>query len=288
MNKVAIVTDTSVSIPKELTQEYGIQVVPLLLHLDNKTYRDTVDIKTPDELFELVKKSSKFPTTSTPPPGEFAEVYRQLSQKVGNILTITISSVLSGCFDSASQAREIIKSELPDINIEVFDSKTTVGAMGLMVLAAARAAAAGQDMDAVVKVAEDIRSKVNLLYVFDTLDYLAKSGRISKAAALAGNMLNMKPITEISTSLGRPFVVARPRTKKKALQALLEIVKQRVGTTDSLHVVVEHTCAPEEAARLKEIVLDQFNCTEVLLCEYNPIASLIVGPGVVGLDFYQE
>ena len=288
MSRVAIVTDTSVSLPQESIQEHDIQVVPLLLHLDGSTYKDTIDIKTPDELFQLVKKSSNFPTTSTPPPGEFTAVYRQLSQKVDSILTITISSELSGCFEAASQAKGIIKRELPDINIEVFDSKTTVGAMGLIVLAAARAAAAGQDIEAVVKVAKDIRTKVNLLYIFDTLSYLARSGRISKAAALAGNMLSMKPITEISTSLGRPFVVARPRSKKKALQALLEIVKQRVGTTDSLHVVVEHTCAVEEAQRLKDIVIDQFNCAEVLLCEYNPVASLIVGPGVVGLDFYQE
>ena len=287
MNKVAIVTDTTASIPEELIRKYGIQVVPLLLHADNKTYKDTIDLKTPDELFQLVKNSSQFPTTSAPPPSEYAEVYRQLSRKVNSIITITISSNLSMCFQSARQASEIIKSELPDINIEVFDSKTTVGAMGLMVLAAARAANSGQDMEAIVKIAEDIRSKVNLLYIFDTLSYLAKSGRISKAAALSGNMLSMKPITEITTSLGRPFVVARPRSKKKALQALLGLVKQRVRTNDSLHVMVEHVCSPQEAERLEDIVTDQFNCAEVLLCEYNPIASLIVGPGVVGLDFYQ-
>ena len=288
INKVAIITDTSVSIPKELAQQYGIQIVPLLLYLGDKTYKDTIDIKTPDELFQLVKKSSKFPTTSTPPPGEFAEVYRQLSQKAGSILTITISSVLSACFASASQAKEMVKSELPNINIEVFDSKTTTGALGLIVLAAARAAASGQDLKAVVKVVEGIKSKVNHLYVFDTLSYLARSGRISKAAAMAGNMLSMKPITEMPTSLGRAVVVARPRTKKKALQVLLEMVKQRVKTSSPLHVMVDYTCAPKQAERLKQTVVDQFNCAEVFICEYNPIASLIVGPGVVGIEFYQE
>jgi len=181
----------------------------------------------------------------------------------------------------------VVKSELPDINIEVFDSRSTTGGLGLMVLAAARAAASGQNMPAVIKAAEDVRSKINHLYVFDTLSYLARSGRISKAAAMAGNILSMKPITEMPTSLGRAVVVARPRTKKKALQVLLEMVRDRVKTDEPLHVLVEHVCAAEEAERLKGIVQGQFNCAEVLLCEYSPISSLIVGPGVVGLSCYQ-
>lgn len=288
MNKVAIVTDSTASIPPELIQEYDIKVLPLLLHLEGGTYKDRVDVKTPAELFELVKKSTQFPTTAAPPPGEYVEVYRQLGRKVNNILSLTMSSVLSLTFGSASQAKEVVNSELPDINIEVFDSRSTTGGLGLMVLAAARAAASGQDMPAVVKAAEEVRSKINHLYVFNTLSYLAKSGRISKAAAMAGNMLSMKPITEMPTSLGRAVVVARPRTKKKALQALLEMVRERVKTKGPLHVLVEHVCAPEEAEGLKGIVQDQFNCAEVLLCEYSPISSLIVGPGVVGLSCYQE
>ena len=287
MNKVAIVTDSSASLPPELIKQYEIKVLPLLLHLEGETYKDRIDIKTPAELFELVKKASEFPTTSAPPPGEFVEVYRQLSRKVNSILTLTMSSVLSMTFGSATQAREVVKSELPDINIEVFDSRSTTGGLGLMVLAAARAAASGQNMPAVIKAAEDVRSKINHLYVFDTLSYLARSGRISKAAAMAGNILSMKPITEMPTSLGRAVVVARPRTKKKALQVLLEMVRDRVKTDEPLHVLVEHVCAAEEAERLKGIVQGQFNCAEVLLCEYSPISSLIVGPGVVGLSCYQ-
>jgi len=288
MNKVAIVTDSSASIPPELIKQYDIKVLSLLLHLEGETYKDRVDVKTPAELFELVKKSTQFPTTSAPPPGEYVEVYRQLGKKVSNIFTLTMSSVLSMTFGSATQAKEVVKSELPDINIEVFDSRSTTGGLGLMVLAAARAAASGQGMPAVIKAAEDIRAKINHLYVFDTLSYLAKSGRISKAAAMAGNMLSMKPITEMPTSLGRAVVVARPRTKKKALQVLLDMIIDRVETDGPLHVLVEHVCAIEEAERLKQIVQDQFNCAEVLLCEYSPISSLIVGPGVVGLSFYQE
>jgi len=286
MNKVAIVADTCVVIPQELVDKYGIQLIPMLFHLENKTYTDTVDIKTPDELFQLVKKSSKFPTTSAPSPGRYAELYRQLSRQAEGILSVTVSSEMSASFKSATQAKEVIETELPHTEIQAFDSRTTASGMGLVVLAAARAAASGQDMKAVVKVAEDIKSKVNHFGIFDSLSWLVRSGRISKAAAMVGNMLSMKPIGE--TSQGRHIVVARPRTRKKAIQVLLEIVKQRVGTTSPLHIIVEHTSWLEEAERLKQMVLDQFNCAEVFLCEYTPVVSLIVGPGVVGLGFYQE
>jgi DegV family protein with EDD domain len=288
MSKVAIVTDTSVNIPKDLTRKYDIHLVPLVFHLDNKTYRDTVDIKTTDELFQLVKKSSNFPTTSAPSPGEYAQLYRQLSKSADGVFNATISANLSMTFKSATQAKEEVENELPNLSIEIFDSRTTVGAMGFIVLAAARAAASGKDLKEVLKVAEDIRDKINYLFMMDTLSYLARSGRISKAAALAGNMLSMKPLTEISTITGRPSVLARPRTKKKALQTLVDIVKERVIDPNPLHVMIDHTGLVEEAESLRQTFLNEFNCAEVLICRYNPVASLIVGPGGVGFSFYQE
>jgi DegV family protein with EDD domain len=288
MGKIAIVTDTSVTIPEDLIRKHDIHLMPLVFHLDNKTYRDTIDVKTTDELFRMVSKSSNFPTTAAPPPGEYAELYRRLGKKADAIFNATISANLSMTFKSATQAREEVKSELPNLPIEVFDSKTTVGAMGFIVLAAARAAASGQGIKAVVKAAEDTRTRINYLFMMDTLSYLARSGRISKAAALAGNMLSMKPLTEISTVTGRPSVLARPRTKKKALQSLMEIVRQRVTSPKPIHVMIDHTGLVEEAESLKETFLSEFNCAEVLVCRYNPISSLIVGPGGVGFGFYQE
>jgi DegV family protein with EDD domain len=288
MGKIAIITDTSVSIPEDLIHKHRIHLMPLVFHLDNKTYRDTVDIKTADELFQLVSKSSNFPTTAAPPPGEYAELYRRLSREVDAIFNATISSNLSMTFKSASQAKKEVKDELPDLSIEVFDARTTVGAMGFIVLAAAQAAASGHDIKAVVKVAEEVRSRVNYLFMMDTLSYLARSGRISKAAALAGNMLSMKPLTEISTITGRPSVLTRPRTKKKALQNLVEIVKQRVTSPKPIHFMIDHTGLAAEAESLRETFLSEFNCAEVLVCRYNPVASLIVGPGGVGFGFYQE
>lgn len=272
MGRVAIVTDSSVSIPDEMIRQYDIELVPLVFHLDNKTYRDLIDIRTGDELFQLVDKSRNFPTTSAPPPGEYVKTYRRLADHTDSIFNVTMSSNLSMTFKSANQARQEVQSELPNLKIEVFDSKTTVGAMGAIVLAAARAAAAGQDLAAIVTLGEELRARVSYLFMMDTLSYLARSGRISKAVALAGNMLSMKPITEISTETGRPSVLARPRTKSKALQTLLDIMKDRTGTTKPIRLMIDHTGLVAEAEKLRETILNEFNCAEILMCRYHPIS----------------
>jgi len=287
MSKIGIVVDTGSTIPQELIKEYGIEVVPVITLFGDKPYRDWIDLKTPAELFELIEKSDKFPTTSAPPPTDYLEVYRRLSQKVDSILCVTISSKMSMCFESATLAKEMAKKELPNVKIEVFDSRMVVGATGFIALAAARAGAAGQDIAQAIEAAKEVRSKTNFICIMDTLSYLAKSGRIGKASALMGNMLSIKPIIEVSPSTGLVEPVARVRTKPKAVDRLLEMVEQRVGK-NPLHVIVQHTIVPEEAERLKEIVSAQFNCAELHVCEFNPTATLITGPRNLGLSFYSD
>ncbi len=288
MTKVGVVVDSGVGIPEELINEYGIEIVPLVTVFGDKLYRDRIDLKTPSELFQLIDKSDKFPTTSAPSPTAYLESYRHLSQKVDSIFYVAMSSKLSVSFNAATMAKEMAEGELPDVKIEVFDSMTTVGAAGLVALAAARAGAAGKSLAQVVKLAKEVRSKVTMIFVMDTLSYLAKSGRIGRAQALMGNMLSIKPIVEIPTSSGRVEPVTRVRTKPKAVRQLLDIVEQRVGTEKPIHIMVEHTAVPEEAARLKEIVSERFNCAELLLCEFNPTGAVTIGPGNLGLSFYSD
>jgi DegV family protein with EDD domain len=288
VSKVGIIVDSAVSIPKELIREYGIQVVPLVAIFSDKSYRDLIDLKTPNEIFQLIDKSAKFPTTSAPSPSDYLNVYRRVSEKVVIIFFVYISAALSMCFRSATLAKEMAQNELPKVKIEVFDSRTTVGAMGLITLAAARAAASGKDIAQVVEAAKGVRSRVNMIFIFDTLSYLAKSGRIGRAAALMGNMLSIKPIVEVSTATGLVEPVGRVRTKPKAVKYLLEVVEQRVGVKKPVHMMVEHTRSLDEAKELKQMVSDQFNCVELLLCEFNPVAALITGPKMLGLSFYRD
>lgn len=288
MSKVGVVVDSAVSIPKELVEEYDIRIVPLQAIFTDRTYRDGIDLKTAEELFQLVEKADKYPTSSAPAPADYLETYRQLSQEVDSIFCVTISGGLSMCLKAATLAKEMAQKELPGVRIEVFDSRTTVGGMGLVTLAAARAAASGKDIPQIVEAVSKVRERVNCVLVFDTLSYLAKSGRVGRAAALMGTVLSIKPIVEVSSATGLVEPVARVRTKPKAIKKLMEIVEQRVGTKTQVHIMVEHTRSLDEAERVKQMAAERFNCVELLLCEFNPVAALITGPRGVGLSFYSD
>jgi len=289
MAKVGVVADTAASIPEDLIQEYEINMIPLLSVFPDKTYRDRVDIKEASQLFALIDKADKFPTSSAPPPTDYLSFYRELSQKkVDNILCVTVSSEMSMCLKSATMAKEMAQSELPDVNIEIFDSRTTMGGFGLIVLAAARAAAEGKDMNQVIKAASEVRDKVNCLVLFDTLSYLAKSGRVGRGRALMGNILSIKPIVEVPPSTGVVEPVTRIRTRPKAIKHLLEIARRRSKPGDKMHFLVEHTVSAGEAEKLSQMLGEEFDCAEVLICDTQPVAALITGPKNIMLSFYSD
>lgn len=289
MSKIGVVADTAASIPEDLIQEYGISMIPLITVFEDKSYRDGIDLKEASQLFELVYKADKFPTSSAPPPVDYLDLYRKLAQdKVEGILSITISSELSMCFDAATQSKKMAQKELPGINIEVFDSRTTVGGFGLIVLAAARAAAEGKDMGQVIKAASEARDKLSCVVLFDTLSYLAKSGRLGRGAALMGTILSIKPIAEVPPSTGMVEPVTRVRTRPKAIKYLVEIARRRSKPGDKMHFLVEHTVISEEADKLIQMLNEEFDCAEVLSCDTQPVAALKIGPKSIGLSFYSD
>jgi DegV family protein with EDD domain len=289
MTKVGVVADTAASIPEDLIQKYGIAMVPLITVFEDKSYRDGIDLQEASQLFELVYKADKFPSSSAPPPADYLDLYRQLAQdKVEGIISITISSGLSMCFNVASQAKEMVKKELPGVKIEVFDSRTTVGGFGLIVLAAARAAAEGKNLTQVVKAASEVKDKLHCVILFDTLSYLAKSGRLGRGAALMGTILSIKPIAEVPPSTGMVEPITRVRTRPKALKHLVDIVRRRSKPGDKMHFLVEHTVTSEEAEKLTRMLNEEFDCAEVLTCDTQPVAALKIGPRSIGLSFYSD
>jgi DegV family protein with EDD domain len=289
MTKVGVVADTAASIPEDLIQKYGIAMAPLITVFEDKSYRDGIDLQEASQLFELVYKADKFPSSSAPPPADYLNLYRQLAQnKVEGIISITISSGLSMCFNVASQAKEMVKKELPGVKIEVFDSRTTVGGFGLIVLAAARAAAEGKNLTQVVKAASEVKDKLHCIILFDTLSYLSKSGRLGRGAALMGTILSIKPIAEVPPSTGMVEPITRVRTRPKALKHLVDIVRRRSKPGDKLHFLVEHTVTSEEAEKLTRMLNEEFDCAEVLTCDTQPVAALKIGPRSIGLSFYSE
>src|SRR4030065_453867 len=248
MRKVAVVADSVCCLPQEIVEKYDICVVPLQIVYEGKCFRDGVDI-TPNEVYKIMRKKENLPTTSTASAGDFLNAYRQVSQKAESILCITVTSLQSKTCEAASAAKYIAKEEIPNTIIEVFDSRSVAGALGFIVREAARFASKGAGLAEVVEIARNMMGKVNFLAMLDTLYYLARLGRIARAAAWAGNVLDMKPVLEHNPAVGETMPVARPRTKRRAIERMLQIMATRTGGSP-VHVMVQHADELEEAKKL--------------------------------------
>ena len=286
MKKVAIVTDSVCCLPPELVAKHSIRVVPLLISFRGMTHRDGVDI-TPTEVYQIMRRDEDLPTTSIPSPGDFVKAYTEVSQQAESILCVTLTSMQSKMYETATVAKEMAAESLPRTTIEVFDSRAVAGALGFIVLEAARAADQGASLDEVRAVAQRMMGKVNALFMVDTLHFLARTGRIGRAAAWAGAVLNVKPVVEHSTAVGETAPFARPRSKAKAVDLMLQTMAERVGNS-TVHVLVHHADELEEGEKLKSEIGHRFKCAELYLTEFTPAMGVHAGPGVLAVTFWKE
>ncbi len=225
MKKVAIVTDTTACIPHGHVMKYDIEVVPVQLIFEDKAYRDGIDIS-PTKFYALLRRVEKLPTTSASSPDPYFEAYRKASQRAESILCLTEPSKFSAMFNSASIAKEMAKTALSSVTIEVLDCTTAAAGQGLVALAAARAAAAGQALNEIIETANNVMERVNLFATLDTLHYLVKSGRVPQAAALVNSLLKIKPIFTPNHADAR--TVALTRTISSAIKRMLKLMEQKV------------------------------------------------------------
>lgn len=279
MSKIAIVTDSTVCLPQELVQRYGIHVVPTCIHRGKEAFRDGVDI-TPKQVYQWLREGCRL-TTSQPSIGEFHQFFAELSKRSEAIVSIFIGAGLSGTYSSALHATTLLE----DFPIRVIDSQTVSMAHGFVVLAAARAAEAGATLAQIVEASKAMIPRVNLLAALETLEYVRRSGRVPAIAALAGSLLKISPIVEVKE--GQVGIFATVRTKRRALERLLEEAKRRMG--DSLvHAAIIHGDVLEEAERLKEQVVQRFDLAELYIADIPPVLAVHAGPEALGLIFYKE
>lgn len=286
MPRVAIVTDSVCCLPPELVAKHSIRVVPLLISFRGMTYRDGVDI-TPGEVYRIMRRDEDLPTTSIPSPGDFVKAYTEVSRHAESIFCITLTSLQSKMYETATVAKEMAAEAMPSNTIEVFDSRAVAGALGFIVLEAARAADQGASLDEVRAAAQKMMERVNALFMVDTLHFLARTGRIGRAAAWAGAVLNVKPVVEHSTSVGETSPFARPRSKAKAVELMLQTMAERVGNS-GVHVLVHHADELEDGENLKAEIARRFRCNELYLTEFTPAMGVHAGPGVLAIAFYKD
>jgi DegV family protein with EDD domain len=285
MRKVAVVTDTTACVPMEQVARYDIEVVPVQLIIEGKTYQDGIDIS-PTEFYSLLREAKKMPSTSSSSPEPYLEAYHRASQKAPSILCLTEPSRFSAMFDSARVAMDMARKILHNVTIEVLECTTAAAGQGLVTLAAARAATLGKSLNEVKETARNIMSRVNLFATLDTLHYLAKSGRVPQAAAMVNSLLSIKPIFTLNHSDAR--TVALPRTMKSAIKHMLKLMEQKITRGKPLHVAVMHADTPETAITLKNRISSMFECQEIFITEFTPVMGVHTGPGLIGVAFYDE
>lgn len=285
MTGIVLITDSAACIPPHLVEEYGIQVVPLTLVLDGKAYPDQADGDN-HQFFEHLKWARRPPTTSSPPPGDYLEAMRRAARRAQAALCITVASRFSVSYDSALQAAETARAELPGLQVKVIDSGAAAMAQGFMVLEAARAVAGGADLEATAARVEAMKPSVAVIAMLDTLDYLARGGRVPRVAAWASSLLQFKPITEFRHDGVR--LVARARVRARARERLLSLLETRAAGSRSLHVCVHHADALEEAEALAERIRSRLDPAELYISEFTRVMSAHTGPGLLGFAFYAD
>ena len=282
MAKVAVVTDSVASIPKELLEQLDIHFVPYYIHRGTETMRDLVTA-TGESFYEWMKSATEIPKTANPSPGEYMEKYLMLAkQGIQDIISIHITSKGSGAYSAARAAKKMVTEEHPKLRIEVIDSLNVQMCQGWMAIEAARAALKGYSLSEVTARVKAMIPVTKMYQTADTLKYLYLGGRIGRAKHLVASMLDIKPI--ISMEDGEIVSLGQARTRNKVYRLMVEKLNNYVGQ-GAVRIAYVHAAAKEEAEKLKEMVETRVEVIESLITELSPALGVHTGPGTVGFCF---
>lgn len=269
---IKIVTDSSSEISPEMAKEMGITVVPIYIRFGEEVYKERVTISD-EEFYKRLLEGSIHPATIQPGPDDFIKVYEQVAREADGIISIHISTKLSGTVNSALQAKSMVKTRCP---IEVVDSRTISTALGLIIMATTDAARHEKELQQILEIAKEAIDNTHLLCLLDTLKYLQIGGRIGKAKALLGTVLNVKPL--ISIKDGEVVPIGRVRSRSKGLEQLYNFVKGAASLED---VGVGYTTTLVDALKLHQRVTSVFNKDRVKLMRLGSTLGVHLGPGAL-------
>lgn len=276
---VVVVTESQTCIPDPVARELGIVVLPYLLHLDDHTYRDGVEL-TAEEFYRLLPTLKEPASTSSIPPGTFLETFAELAESADGILVVTLASTMSATYANARLAADSF-SRVP---VEVFDSGTAAMAQGLVVMEAAAAAGSGLPLERCLEVARRAAERVELFAYISTLEYLRKSGRVNAIMAFAADALSIKPVFRFKA--GEAHLVARKRSEEKARLFIARRVEEHYKKRGVLKISVFHADARPEAEELSVLIKQRVEVDgDILITEFTPVMGCHTGPGVVGAAF---
>ncbi|MFZ5688266.1 MAG: DegV family protein [Bacillota bacterium] len=279
MANVKVFTDSTAYLTDEDKEQLGITVVPLVITFQNSSYKERVEIKDEDFYKALAEKGG-FPTTSQPSAGDFAKAYQENANEGDEIISIHISSAISGTYASAISAAGM----LPNYNISVFDSFTTAVGLRYLVTEAAKMAQIGVGKEDILKALNFMRDRVHILFMVDTLEYLRRGGRIGGAQALIGSLLQVKPILTIR---GKIEVFDKVRTRQKALARMTEEFKKFYSSHDhsKIRASILHVNSPGTCDDLAQLIKGDIPDLQLEKISVGPVIGAHVGPGTLGVAY---
>lgn len=278
MSRIKIVTDSTSDIPKNIAEKYDIEVLPLTIFFGEDEYRDWLDI-TPSEFYERMRKTDKLPTTSQVTPNAFVQVYETILKDYDEIISIHLSSHVSGTHNSALLARDMVDKD----KITVIDSKNYTYGYGQFVVEAARMAKEGKSSSEIVERVDYLKENLKTLFVVDTLEYLKKGGRLSATKATIGTLLNLKPVLTVDE--GKIVAIDKARGFKKALKRIVEIIQEEGSDLRGQVLKMGHADNYEHLRIFEEIVEETFGKCDIEEFEIGCVIGVYCGPGTVVIHY---
>ncbi len=280
MGKVFVVTDSTADIPMKVVEELGITVVPLKVHFGDETYLDGVSIN-PTEFYDKLQIAEKLPTTSQPSPLDFVNIYKELAEgeEDAHIISIHLSSALSGTYQSAAIAQNMLEDS---VKVTVIDSKKASYAIGSIVVGVAELAKSGANVEKCIERAHYLVENTFVYFLVDTLHYLQKGGRIGKASAVLGTLLNIKPILSLD-EMGEVYAKEKIRGNKKAFSRIVELLHGHAKEYKKVRIGISHAESLVEAEEAVATIKKNFNVDSVLITDIGSVIGTHVGKGTISI-----
>ena len=288
MASFQIISDSSCDFDPTLAKDKNVELIPFYITFDNSTYlKENVDISK-DEFYHRLVNDELFPKTSLPSVQDYINVYKPYLEKGEDILSLCISSLLSGSYQSARNAANILLEEFPDRKISIIDSKQATFGQGIILFELIKMRDDGLTLEESTKIINNIKDSATVIFTVDSLDHLQKGGRIGKATAIAGSLLNIKPILLLKD--GEISSLSKARGSKKALSFVINTCIDRIGENrDNYDYIVGHTSVPEEASYLKKTFIEDYGFkVDYPLINAGVTVGTHVGPGGIGIGFIKK
>ncbi len=276
-----LVVDGGVDLPEPLIAQYGLHIVPLTVHFGDESYQSGVTI-TPAAFYQRLRERGEFPTTSQPGVGDYVAAYRRAAEAGLPILSLHLSSGLSGSFNAASAARALV----PELDITLVDTRTLTGEMALQVVVAAEMAEQGLPVAEIREMLRTVNERSHLYFTIDKLDYLRKGGRLGRVAGAVGSLLGIRPIVTVDKSTGTYIAAGKARSFRRAVEMVAHRIIEEVGEGGEVSVMVLEGYCPDQVAHLVSLLRSRLEVVWFHHVHANPSLGAHVGPDAIGVAYF--